>query len=147
VGSEQYLYRSGRRIIQFFLHMSEDEQRKRFLDRIDKPEKTWKFSEADMERKFWNEYMRAYEACLSATSTKTAPSYVEPVDDEENARLIISQIVISTFKSLKMQYPESAGHHCCALRCRRNWLNTRLATELYLPSQNIDAVPTPAADA
>src|SRR5664280_701091 len=75
--SENHLYRNGTRIIKFFLHLSEEEQRKRFLDRIDEPEKNWKFSLADIdERKFWNQYMRAYEACLSATSTKNAPWYV-----------------------------------------------------------------------
>jgi PPK2 family polyphosphate:nucleotide phosphotransferase len=123
VGSEQHLYRSGTRIIKFFLHMSEDEQRKRFLDRIDEPEKNWKFSEADIvERKFWNEYMRAYEACLSATSTKTAPWYVVPADDKENARLIISQIVLSTFKSLKMQYPETDAERAKELLSIRSQL-------------------------
>ncbi len=104
--SEKHLYRNGTRIIKFFLHLSEEEQRKRFLDRIDDPNKNWKFSDADIiERKFWKEYMQAYEACLSATSTEAAPWYVVPADDKENARLIISQIVLETFKSLDMHYP------------------------------------------
>ena len=108
VDLENHLYRNGTRIIKFFLHLSEEEQRKRFLDRIDEPEKNWKFSLADIEeRKFWNQYMQAYEACLSATSTKTAPWYVVPADDKENARLIISQIILDTFKSLKMSYPKT----------------------------------------
>jgi PPK2 family polyphosphate:nucleotide phosphotransferase len=106
VDLEKHLYRNGTRIIKFFLHLSEEEQRKRFLDRIDDPNKNWKFSDADIiERKFWKEYMQAYEACLSATSTKDAPWYVVPADDKENARLIISQIVLETFKSLDMHYP------------------------------------------
>lgn len=110
VDLENHLYRNGTRIIKFFLHLSEEEQPKRFLDRIDEPEKNWKFSVADIEeRKFWKQYMQAYEACLSATSTKTAPWYVVPADDKENARLIISKIILDTFKSLKMSYPETSS--------------------------------------
>jgi PPK2 family polyphosphate:nucleotide phosphotransferase len=105
---EKHLYRNGTRIIKFFLHLSEEEQRKRFLDRIDEPEKNWKFSLADIEeRKFWKQYMQAYEACLSATSTEMAPWYVVPADDKENTRLIISQIILDTFNALKMRYPET----------------------------------------
>ena len=108
VDLEKHLYRNGTRIIKFFLHLSEEEQRKRFLARIDEPEKNWKFSLADIEeRKCWKQYMHAYEACLSATSTKNAPWYVVPADDKENARLIISQIILDTFKSLKMHYPKT----------------------------------------
>jgi PPK2 family polyphosphate:nucleotide phosphotransferase len=107
---ENHLYRNGTRIIKFFLHLSEEEQRKRFLDRIDEPEKNWKFSVADIEeRKFWNQYMEAYEACLSSTSTKAAPWYVVPADDKKNTRLIISEIILDTFKSLKMTYPETSS--------------------------------------
>ncbi len=105
---EKHLHRNGTRIIKFFLHLSAEEQKKRFLDRIDKPEKNWKFSLADIEeRKYWKQYMHAYEACLSATSTKNAPWYVVPADDKENARLIVSEIILDTFKKLKMSYPET----------------------------------------
>lgn len=105
---EAHLHRNGTRIIKFFLHLSEEEQRKRFLDRIDEPEKNWKFSMADIkERRFWNQYMQAYEACLSATSTEIVPWYVVPADDKKNARLIISQIILDTFKALEMSYPET----------------------------------------
>jgi PPK2 family polyphosphate:nucleotide phosphotransferase len=108
VDLENHLHRNGTRIIKFFLHLSEEEQRKRFLDRIDEPEKNWKFSLADIEeRKFWKQYMQAYEACLSATSTKIAPWYVVPADDKENARLIISKIILDTFTTLKMHYPKT----------------------------------------
>ena len=108
VDLEDHLYRNGTRIIKFFLHLSEEEQRKRFLDRIDEPEKNWKFSVADIEeRKFWKQYMQAYEACLSATSTKIAPWYVVPADNKKNARLIISRIILETFKTLKMHYPKT----------------------------------------
>ena len=105
---ENHLYCIGTRIIKFFLHLSEEEQRKRFLDRIDKPEKTWKFSVADIdESKFWMQYMKAYGACISSTTIKTAPWYVVPADDKKNSRLIISRIILETFKALNMQYPET----------------------------------------
>ncbi|MDD2724606.1 MAG: polyphosphate kinase 2 family protein [Methylovulum sp.] len=108
VDLEKHLHRNGTRIIKFFLHLSKEEQRKRFLERIDKPEKYWKFSVADLEeRKFWKQYRQAYEACLGATSTKTAPWYVVPADDKKNSRLIIAQIILDTLKALKMSYPEA----------------------------------------
>jgi len=108
VDLENHLHRNGTRIIKFFLHLSEEEQRKRFLDRIDEPEKNWKFSLADIEeRKFWKQYMQAYEACLGATSTKISPWYVVPADDKKNARLIISKIILDTFNTLKMHYPKT----------------------------------------
>jgi PPK2 family polyphosphate:nucleotide phosphotransferase len=108
VDLENHLHRNGTRVIKFFLHLSEEEQRKRFLDRIDEPEKNWKFSLADIEeRKFWKQYMQAYEACLGATSTKISPWYVVPADDKKNARLIISKIILDTFNSLKMHYPKT----------------------------------------
>ena len=107
VDLESHLHRNGTRIIKFFLHLSKEEQRKRFLKRIDEPEKNWKFNIADIEeRKLWDHYMKVYEACLSATSTSTAPWYVVPADDKENARLIISRVIVGTLKELKMSYPE-----------------------------------------
>src|SRR5574340_1313520 len=108
VDLESHLHRNGTRIVKFFLHLSKEEQRKRFIDRIDENEKNWKFSQADIvERGFWDDYMRAYEACLSATSTRYAPWYVVPADDKENARLIIARTVVDTLKSLGMQYPKT----------------------------------------
>ena len=106
VDLEDHLYRNGTRIIKFFLHLSKEEQRRRFLARIDDPGKNWKFSSADIEeRKYWQQYGQAYEACLGATSTATAPWYVVPADDKKNARLIVSEVIVETLKSLKMQYP------------------------------------------
>jgi PPK2 family polyphosphate:nucleotide phosphotransferase len=108
VDLENHLHRNGTRIIKFFLHLSEEEQRNRFIARIDKPEKNWKFSLADIEeRGFWKQYMQAYEPCLSATSTDIAPWYVVPADDKKNARLIISTIILDTFKALEMHYPKT----------------------------------------
>ena len=108
VDLEKHLHVNGTRIIKFYLHLSKEEQRKRFLARIDEPEKNWKFGVADIEeRKFWKHYMKAYEECLSATSTQDAPWYVVPADDKENARLIVSQIILDTFEGLKMTYPKA----------------------------------------
>jgi PPK2 family polyphosphate:nucleotide phosphotransferase len=106
VDLENHLHRNGTKVIKFFLHLSKDEQRRRFLERIDEPDKNWKFSLADIrERKYWKHYMEAYEDCLAATSTHEAPWFVVPADDKENARLIVSQIVLDAFHELKMAYP------------------------------------------
>jgi PPK2 family polyphosphate:nucleotide phosphotransferase len=103
---EEHLYRNGTRIVKFFLHVSKDEQRKRFLARIDEAEKNWKFSRGDIEeREYWSDYMAAYEACLEATSTRHSPWFIVPADDKQNARLIISQIILQTLRKLKMKYP------------------------------------------
>jgi PPK2 family polyphosphate:nucleotide phosphotransferase len=110
VDLETHLYRNGTRTIKLFLHISQEEQRKRFLARIDEPDKNWKFSLADIhERKYWKHYMNAYEACLNATSTDHAPWYVVPADDKENARLLVSQIVLDALDELKMAYPKTTA--------------------------------------
>ena len=104
---ERHLHANGTRIVKFFLHLSKEEQRKRFLARIDEPDKNWKLDEGDLaERDFWKDYMHAYKECLEATSTETSPWYAVPADDKENARLIVSQIILDTLESLKMRYPE-----------------------------------------
>jgi PPK2 family polyphosphate:nucleotide phosphotransferase len=123
VNMEEHLHRNGTRIIKFFLHISEEEQRRRFLERIDEPDKNWKFSLADIEeRKFWKQYMQAYEECLGATSTSDSPWYVVPADDKENARLIISEIVLDTFRSLKLAYPKISAEHKKELQLIRKQL-------------------------
>jgi PPK2 family polyphosphate:nucleotide phosphotransferase len=107
VDLERHLYRNGTIILKFFLHLSKKEQSKRFLKRIDAHDKNWKFSLADIEeRKFWKHYMKAYEECLSATSTNYVPWYVVPADDKENTRLIVSEIILDVLKGLKMTYPK-----------------------------------------
>jgi len=111
VDLERHLYRNGTRTIKIFLHLSQEEQRRRFLERLGEPDKNWKFSLSDIhERKHWKHYMEAYEACLRATSTHHAPWYVVPADDKENARLIVSQIVLDTLNELKMAYPKVTGN-------------------------------------
>ncbi len=107
---EKHLYESGTRVLKFYLHLSKEEQRRRFLERIDDKEKNWKFSEADIaEREYWKDYMKAYEECISATSTDKAPWYVIPAYDKENARLIVSQVVVDALKSLGLKYPKTSG--------------------------------------
>ena len=123
VDLEEHLYRNGTRIIKVFLYMSKGEQRKRFLERIDEPDKNWKFSLLDThERKYWKQYMKAYEACLSATSTPHAPWYVVPADDKENARLIVSRIFLDAFNELKMEYPKTTAKRRRELKAIRKLL-------------------------
>jgi PPK2 family polyphosphate:nucleotide phosphotransferase len=120
---EAHLHRNGTRIVKFYLHLSKDEQRKRFLDRIDEPDKNWKFSLADIEeRKFWEDYMTAYEECIGATSSADVPWYIVPADDKENARLIVSQIVVDTLDGLGLHYPETSTERHQELLSIRNQL-------------------------
>ena len=106
-GFEKHLNDNGTRIVKIFLHLSKEEQRKRFLSRLDEPDKNWKFNEGDLkERGYWDEYMKAYEACLGETSTKHAPWYVVPADDKHNARLIVSKILIEALEAIPMSYPQ-----------------------------------------
>ena len=123
VDLESHLYRNGTRTIKVFLHLSQEEQRKRFLERIDEPDKNWKFSLSDIhERKYWKLYMKAYEVCLNATSTRHAPWYVVPADDKENARLIVSQIVLDALNELKMAYPKTTAKRRRELKSIRKLL-------------------------
>ena len=107
VDFEEHMHRNGTRIVKFFLHLSREEQRERFLKRIDQPAKNWKFSADDIrERGFWKQYMKAYEACLGATSTRHAPWYVVPADDKETAQLIVSHVILNALRDLKLAYPK-----------------------------------------
>jgi polyphosphate kinase 2 (PPK2 family) len=125
VGLERHLHDNGTRIVKFFLHLSNEEQRKRFLARIDEPEKNWKFSMADIEeRQYWKQYMKAYEKCLGATSTRDAPWYVVPADDKQNARLIVSRIVLDTLRGLDMRYPATSDARRSELLAIREQLAT-----------------------
>ncbi len=123
VDMERHLHYNGTRTIKIFLHLSKEEQRKRFLARIDEPDKNWKFSLADIhERKYWKHYVEAYEACLHATSTHHAPWYVVPADDKENARLIVSRIVLDALEDLKMAYPRTTAKRRAELQSIRKLL-------------------------
>jgi PPK2 family polyphosphate:nucleotide phosphotransferase len=125
VDLEEHLHRNGTRIVKIFLHLSKGEQRKRFLERIDEPDKNWKFSLADVhERKYWKDYMRAYEECLQATSTHHAHWHIVPADDKENARLIVSQIVLDALGELKMAYPKTTPKRRRELKSIRKLLTS-----------------------
>lgn len=105
---ERHLVKNGTRIVKFFLHISKDEQRRRLIRRIDNPEKNWKFSRADVEeRKYWDMYLAAYEQCIAATSTDEAPWQIVPADDKDNARLIVSQVLLDVLEGLNLSYPET----------------------------------------
>lgn len=124
VNFEQHLHHNGTIIIKIFLHLSKNEQRKRFLSRLDEPNKNWKIEMSDInERKLWKQYQEAYEKCISNTSTKDAPWYIVPADDKNNARLIISQIIVSTLKNLKMHYPVLHKSHNKELETIRKHLD------------------------
>ncbi len=104
---ERHLGRNGTRVVKFFLHLSREEQRDRFIARIDEAEKNWKFSEGDVaERAYWDDYQAAYEAAINATATPEAPWFVVPADDKKNMRLIVAQIVLETMRSMDLAYPE-----------------------------------------
>jgi len=120
---ERHLHANGTLVVKFFLHLSKEEQLQRFLARIDEPAKNWKVSRADIEeRKFWKQYRTAYEQCLSATSTDDSPWYVVPADDKQNARLIVSQIVVDTLEALGMHYPETTVERARELQSIRDGL-------------------------
>jgi len=123
VALENHLHRNRTRTIKIFLHLSQEEQRKRLLARLDDPQKYWKFSIGDIqERKYWKDYQKAYEACLGATSTRHAPWYVVPADDKRNARLIISRIVLDAFKDLKLSHPRISAKRRAELQSFRKLL-------------------------
>jgi PPK2 family polyphosphate:nucleotide phosphotransferase len=104
---ERYLHRNGVRVCKFFLHVSRQEQKKRFLERIDTPEKQWKFSAADVrERGYWPDYMAAYEAMIRHTATAEAPWYVVPADHKWFTRLVVAAAVIEALVSLDLHYPQ-----------------------------------------
>jgi PPK2 family polyphosphate:nucleotide phosphotransferase len=120
---ERHLHENGTRIVKFFLHLSKKEQCRRFLARLEEPDKNWKLSASDLaEREYWDDYMRAYEDCLSATSTRDAPWYIVPADDKKNARLIVSQVILDTMEALPLQYPEPDAKRRAELKSIRSRL-------------------------
>lgn len=125
VESEEHLVRNGTRVVKFFLHLSREEQRQRLLARIDDPEKNWKFSGADLEqRRAWDDYMDAYERCISATSTASAPWYIVPADDKWNARLSISSVVRQTLRGLDLDFPRASAERRAELAEYRRQLES-----------------------
>jgi PPK2 family polyphosphate:nucleotide phosphotransferase len=120
---ERHLDANGTTIVKFFLHMSKEEQRKRFIARIEEPDKNWKFQSSDVqERQFWKDYMHAYQEALAATSSKHAPWYIVPADDKQNARLIVSQVILDTLEGFKMRYPATGPERLRELQAMRRRL-------------------------
>ena len=120
---ERHLTRNGTLILKFFLHISKDEQKKRFLERLEDPEKHWKFSTSDLaERGFWKDYMEAFEEAMSATSTEWAPWYIIPADHKWVARAAVADILTSTIGSLRLTYPEVPAEKRKALEEARTQL-------------------------
>ncbi len=120
---EQHLHRNGTRIIKFFLYISKEEQRLRLLDRINNPEKNWKLSLGDFEeRKYWEEYMGAFEKAIQNTACAACPWYCVPADDKKNARLIVSDAILQTLKDMKLSYPEPTLSHSNVLEMLREKL-------------------------
>jgi len=123
VGLERHLRHNGTRILKFFLHVSKEEQRRRLLERIDTPAKTWKITSADIaERQYWKQYRKAYEACLEATSTDDAPWYVIPADDKAAARLFVSEIILDTMSGLDLSFPPLTAARKAELAAMRGTL-------------------------
>ena len=124
-GFEAHLWRSGMRVVKFFLHLSKEEQRQRLLARLDDSDKQWKFQAADLEeRKRWPDYMDAYSACIEATSTRESPWYIVPADDKRTARLTVSQVLIETLEALDLHSPELDPEDARRLRSFRAELAT-----------------------
>ncbi len=121
---ERHLVRNGTVVLKFFLHVSKEEQRRRFLERLERPEKHWKFSTADLhERGFWKEYVKAYEDALSATSTKWAPWYIVPADHKWITRAVVADVVTSAIRGLDLKYPELNEEQVQAINAAREQLN------------------------
>ena len=121
---EKNLTENGTEVLKFFLNVSKEEQKERFMSRIETPEKNWKFSAADVkERGFWNDYMRAYKEAIEATSTENAPWYVIPADKKWFTRVVVSEIIIEKLESMNLQYPQTTDEH------RRNLLEAKKLLE------------------
>jgi PPK2 family polyphosphate:nucleotide phosphotransferase len=120
---EKYLSRNGTRVIKFFLNVSKNEQKKRFIERIDNPEKNWKFSTADAkERNFWKDYMKAYEEMIQKTASKESPWYVVPADNKSFARIVIVSAVINALVDMNLKYPEVGKEKVAELKALRQTL-------------------------
>ncbi len=113
---ETYLADNGVHVLKFFLNVSKEEQKKRFLERINRPEKNWKFSAADAkERGFWDDYMQAYQDAMQNTSTKDAPWFIVPADHKWFTRVVVSTVIVNKMESLNLQYPQVSEEHLKSL--------------------------------
>ncbi len=117
---EKFLTRQGLVVVKFFLHLSKDEQRRRFLSRIDEPAKNWKFSTADLkERAFWDEYQNAYEAAIAATATPNAPWFIVPADHKWFAHLVVVEAMVQALEGLNLKDPSPSPEECARLQAAR----------------------------
>ena len=122
---EKHLVRNGTLILKFFLHVSKDEQKKRFLERLSNPDKHWKFSAADLaERAFWKDYRRAFEEAIAATSTKWAPWYVVPADRKYVARALVADIITTAIAGLDLEYPKLSDEQMKEIEAAREQLES-----------------------
>jgi polyphosphate kinase 2 (PPK2 family) len=125
---EKHLHRNGAKVVKIFLHLSREEQRQRFLARIEQPGKSWKLSLSDMqERRFWPQYQEAYEKAIGATASKSAPWWVVPADDKESARLIVSQILVDALTALDPQPPKETAERKGLLQAFKTELEAEAA--------------------
>jgi PPK2 family polyphosphate:nucleotide phosphotransferase len=124
---ERYLHRNGTAVVKFFLHVSKDEQQKRFLERLDDPDKNWKFSANDAkERGFWDDYMEAYEDTIRQTATEDSPWYVVPADNKWFTRVVVAAAIVDTLASMKLSYPKvSAAKRQELAEVRKSLLRTK----------------------
>ena len=120
---EKYLYRNGTKVVKFFLNVSKNEQKKRFIERIDNPDKNWKFSTADAkERTFWKDYMKAYEEMIQKTASRESPWYVVPADNKSFARIVIASAVVNALAGLDLEYPAVGKEKVAELKALRQTL-------------------------
>ena len=125
VGLERHLRGNGTRIVKIFLHVSKEEQRRRLLDRIDTQEKNWKIKPSDIEeRRYWSQYRKAYEECLSGTSTREAPWHIVPADDKLTSRLFVSHIILETLREFDMSFPVTTSERRKELQAMREQLES-----------------------
>lgn len=124
---EKYLHENGTIILKFFLHVSNEEQKKRFLERIEDKSKNWKFAEADLkEREYWNDYQKCYQEAITATSKDYAPWYIVPADKKWFTRLLVSEIIVKKLESLKLMYPELSKDQLEVLeKCKQQLLKEK----------------------
>ena len=122
---ERYLTRNGIAVVKFFLHLSKKEQKRRFMERLDTPDKNWKFSSADVkEREFWDAYQEAYEDMIRHTASEDAPWYVVPADNKWFTRLVVSHAVVNALKGMNLKYPKVSGAERAALAQARKQLES-----------------------
>jgi PPK2 family polyphosphate:nucleotide phosphotransferase len=122
---ERYVTRNGTVVVKFFLHLSREEQKRRFMERLDTPDKNWKFSAADVkERQFWDDYQKAYEEMIQHTSSEAAPWYVVPADNKWFTRLLVSEAIVDALKKMKLKYPKLSDAEKEALEGARQQLES-----------------------